>query len=280
LTAALEAVGSPLLAALLPGLSPERAGQLAGGLPFQLGAQLVELYGWHNGTDGSAGVPGLMPGTIFLSEQDAIADHSQRVEIARMVATDESDESLALEIYDPSWFPVIIDAGGNPHVVFHGDESQGSVWFVPMEEPERRYEAAPSLAAFLDQVAECYERGAYFIRSGSVQVDERLEAEIARARLDPPPDVGRLIKQVTSHEHPASSLAFDTIRRLRLPESVAPLIGLLSHHEARVRRRAALLLGVLGDRDADQALRAATEDSDPSVRQAVWGALDELRGGQ
>jgi cell wall assembly regulator SMI1 len=277
LTAALEAAGSPVLAALLPGLSPEQARQLAGGLPFELDEQLVELYGWHNGTDGSAGVPGLTPGTIFMSEQDAIADYSQRVEISHLVATDEFE---APEIYDPSWFPVILDAGGNGHVVFHSGERKGSVWFIPTEEPEMRYEAAPSLAAFLDQIAECYERGAYFVRSGLVYDDPNLEAEIARARLDPPPDVGRLIKDVASRQQPAASLAFRTILRLRFPESVSPLIGLLSHHDAPVRRNAALLLGKLGDPDAHEALSAATEDSDPSVRKAASGALDELRGSQ
>lgn len=266
------------MAALLPGLGQEQTRQLAGALPFELDEQLVELYGWHNGADESiSGRPDLMPGTMFWSEQDAIDDYSQRVEIAHQVATDESE---ALAIYDPSWFPVFVDVGGNVHVVLHGGESKGSVWFIPSEEPELRYQAAPSLAAFLDQVAECYEKGAYFIRSGSVHVDPSLEAEIARARLDPSPDVGQLIKDVASREQPAASLAFSAIRRLRFPESVAPLIGLLSHHDAPVRRRAALLLGVLGDPDADQGLRAATEDPDPEVRKASAGALDELRGGR
>jgi cell wall assembly regulator SMI1 len=278
LTAALEAARSPLLAALLPGLSPEQVRKLTGGLPFELGEQLAELYGWHNGTDASRpGVPGLMPGTMFLSAQDAVADYSQRVEVAHLVTTDESE---AVEIYDPSWFPVVLDAGGNGHVVLHGGDRKGSVWFIPSEEPELRYEAGPSLAAFLDQIAECYERGAYFIRSGLVHVDPSLEAEIARTRLDPAPDVERLIKDVASREQPAASLAFDAIRRLRFPDSVSPLIGLLSHHDAPVRRRAALLLGILGDPDADQALRTAAEDSDPSVRKAASGALDTLGGGQ
>jgi cell wall assembly regulator SMI1 len=259
-------------------MGTELVRQLAGGLPFELGEQLVELYEWHNGTDASGpGTPSLMPGTIFLSEQDTIADYSQRVETSHLFATDESEAS---EIYDPTWFPVFLDAGGNVHVVLHGGERNGSVWFIPLEEPELRYESAPSLAAFLDQIAECYERGAYFIRSGLVYEDLSLEAEIARTRLDPPPDVGRLIKDVASREQPAASLAFDAIRRLRFPESVTPLIGLLSHDDAPVRRRAALLLGILGDPDAHQALRVAAEDSDPSVREAAWGALDEPRGGQ
>jgi hypothetical protein len=257
-------------------LSAERVRQRAGGLPFELDEQLVELYGWHNGTDGSAGVPGLMPGTIFLSVQDAIADYSQRVEISHLVATDDVE---ALEIYDPAWFPVILDAGGNGHVVFHGGERKGSVWFIPMEEPDRRYEEAPSVAAFIDQIAECYERGAYFIRSGLVHADQDLEAEITRTRLVPPPDVGRLIREVGSRNQPAASLAFDTILRLRLPESVSPLIALLRHHDAPVRRRAALLLGVLGDPAADEALREAAEDPDASGRKAASNALVQLRAG-
>jgi cell wall assembly regulator SMI1 len=265
------------LAVLLPGLSPEQVRQLAAGLPFELGEELAELYEWHNGTNGESGSPGPMPGTIFLSEQDAIADYLQRVEIARKVTPDESE---APDIYHPSWFPVFLDAGGNAHVVLHGGERNGSVWFIPSEEPELRYEAAPSLAAFLDQIAECFERGAYFIRSGLVYNDPTLEAEILRRRLEPPPDIGRLIKDVASRTQPAASLAFDLIRRLCFPESVSPLIGLLSHQDAPVRRRAALLLGILGDPEAVQALRAATEDSDPSVRTAASGALDALRGGQ
>jgi cell wall assembly regulator SMI1 len=265
------------LAALLPGLSPEQIRQLAAGLPFELAEELVELYAWHNGTNGESGSPSLMPGTIFLSEQDAVADYLQRVEIARLVVTDESE---APEVYHPSWFPLVLDAGGNAHVVLHRGERKGSVWFIPSEEPELRYEAAPSLAAFLDQIAECFERGAYFIRSGLVYEDPSLEAEILRRRLDPAPDVGRLIKDVASREQPAASIAFDTIRRLRFPESVSPLIGLLSHHDGPVRRRAALLLGILGDPDADQALRAATDDSDPEVRKAASVAPHKLRGGQ
>lgn len=267
-----------MLAALLPGLSPAQVDQLAAGLPFELDEQLVELYGWRNGTDGSSSAPDLTPGTMFLSEQDAIADYSQRVEVANMVA---EDESQALEIYHPSWFPTFLDAGGNATVVLHGDERQGSVWFIPMEEPELRYQAAPTLAAFLDQVAECYERGAYSIYSGRrVAVDQSLEAEIARKRLEPLPDVGRLIMDVASGEQPASSLAFDAIRRFRFPEAVPPLIGLLSYRAAPARRRAALLLGILGDTYADDALRTATSDPDPDVRKAAADALDVLHGGR
>ncbi len=221
---------SPVLDELLPGLGPEQLRSLARDVPFELGSDLEDLYAWRNGTnDSKPGVPALFPGGLFLRGQVA------------------PDDQLAAEIYHPRWFPVFLDAGGRVHVVELSEEDRGTVWFVPLEEPDLRFRAAPSLARLIEFVVACYERGAYFIRADGrdVDVDLKLEAEIARQRLDPAPNVAALVQEVASLDSTAASRAFDAIRRLRFPEAVPHLTGLLDHDDPGVRRRAGLLLDIL-----------------------------------
>ena len=241
----LRDVHSPVLDELLPGLSPARVRSLARDVPFELGSELEALYTWHDGTnDSKPGVPALFPGGLFLRAESAVVEYAERVRTARQVT---GDDQLAAEIYDPNWFPVFLDAGGNVHVVDLSEEDRGTVWFVPLEEPELRFRAAPSLARFIEFVVACYERGAYFVRAdgGDVDVDLNLEAEIARERLDPAPDVAALVQDVASPDSTAASRAFDAIRRLRFPEAVPHLTRLLDGDDPGVRRRAGLLLDIL-----------------------------------
>jgi len=241
----LRDVRSPVLDELLPGLGPEQLRSLARDVPFELGSDLEDLYAWRNGTnDSKPGVPALFPGGLFLRAQAAVAEYGERVKAARQVAP---DDQLAAEIYHPRWFPVFLDAGGSVHVVELSEEDRGTVWFVPLEEPDLRFRAAPSLARLIEFVVACYERGAYFIRADGrdVDVDLKREAEIARQRLDPAPNVAALVQEVASLDSTAASRAFDAIRRLRFPEAVPHLTGLLDHDDPGVRRRAGLLLDIL-----------------------------------
>jgi cell wall assembly regulator SMI1 len=271
--------GSPVLGEMLPGLAPEQVQTIAADVPFELGPDLATLYGWHNGTtDTKAGVAQLFPGGLFLSLESAVSEYLRRVEAARRVT---DDERLAEEIHHPMWFPLFLDAGGNVHVVIVGSGADsGTVWFVPLEEPELRYKVASGLADMIDFVVTCYEHGAYFIRTDNGRVDEHHDrtAALARARTKPEPKVTELAREVASDDPDAAARAFDTIKRLRFPEAVLPLIEVLDDDHPPARRRAALLLGILSDHRAVPALAAAMTDPDSSVREAAGRALDSLRG--
>ena len=263
---------------LLPGLTQAQIRNLARDVPFELGHDLEVLYSWHNGTtDTMPGVPTLFPGGLFMRVQSAVHEYVQRVEIARRLASNDKE---AAETYDPTWFPIFLDAGGNVHVVVLSGDGAGGVWFVPIEEPELRFQVAPDLASTIDFVITCYERRAYFVSPDGAKVDvnARLEAEIRRGRLDPAPVVPELVRQLLSADPIVASRAFDAIRRLRFPDAVPHLIRLLDHDSPIVRRRAVLLLGALEDPTSVPALAGAMVDSEAAVREAASAALNRVQG--
>jgi cell wall assembly regulator SMI1 len=244
-------------------------------LTLKLGQDLVALYGWHNGTrDTEAGVPELFPGGIFMSLQRSLADYQGRVETARRVASPDD----AVELFDPTWFPIFVDAGGNPHVsVTQPRAVAGSVWFVPLEEPESRYTVAGSLAEFVLLIIDLYQRGAYFVaKDGDLGIDIKTTAAVTREHLRWKPNVPALVASVASDDPSEVARAFDAIRRLLFPEAADPLIQLMQADNPAVRRRAALLLGMLADRSASAALENALEDADASVRAAASSALSQM----
>lgn len=263
---------------LLPGLPADRIRTLTASFPPQLEPDLVELYSWHDGTsDSEWGVPELFPGGTFLGLEQSIAQYQIRVETARRVASpDHADE-----LYDPSWFPLFLDAGGNLHVSATQPRAlAGSIWFVPLDEPELRYTVASSLSKFIALIIELFERGAYVVESdGTVNADYRAVAAVMRQRVTPKPNVRALVADLRSDDSQQVLRAFDTLRRFLFPEAVEPLTEAIGSANPIVRRNAVLLLGMLGDnRAVIRALESALADEDASVRAAAISALGQRNG--
>jgi HEAT repeat protein len=72
-------------------------------------------------------------------------------------------------------------------------------------------------------------------------------------------------------------LACTGLRTLKEKSSIAPLVSALKDQSARVRKEAALALGVIAPAEAETALLTALSDSDDDVRYFAADALSDVR---
>jgi HEAT repeat protein len=85
----------------------------------------------------------------------------------------------------------------------------------------------------------------------------------------------RLADSGASEEHKV--LACTGLRALKEKSSIPPLVSALKDHSARVRKEAALALGVIAPAEAETALLTALSDSDEDVRYFAADALGNVR---
>lgn len=85
----------------------------------------------------------------------------------------------------------------------------------------------------------------------------------------------RLADSGASEEHKVS--ACTGLRALKDKSSIAPLVSALRDQSPRVRKEAALAIGVIAPAEAETALLTALSDSDEDVRYFVADALGEVR---
>ena len=72
-------------------------------------------------------------------------------------------------------------------------------------------------------------------------------------------------------------LACTGLRALKEKSSIPPLVSALKDQSARVRKEAALALGVIAPAEAETALLTALSDSDEDVRYFAADALGDVR---
>jgi len=133
-------------------------------------AELFRLYGWRNGTRVEAGdqLDGLhfFPGYYFLSFEDALASY----------LLFENDSR-----WDCSWFPIFANGGGDYYAL---DIRTGKVIGFLLGESDQLPEF-DSITAMIRTLAECYEKGIFFLdSSGYLEVNDQRQIEIAR-KLNP-----------------------------------------------------------------------------------------------
>ena len=85
----------------------------------------------------------------------------------------------------------------------------------------------------------------------------------------------RLTDSGASEEHKVS--ACTALRALREKSSIMPLVSALKDQSARVRKEAALALGVIAPPEAEAALLTALSDGDDDVRYFAADALGNVR---
>jgi len=133
----------------------------------------------------------------------------------------------ATEIFDPAWFPILVDAAGNLSVVER--LGAGRVLTLDREQPEFRGEAARSLTEFLDGIV-------------------RDEAD--RKPPSPNDPVADLVLDLESDRPEKRLRAVRELTRKRPPAAFDPLVAMLDSTDGEARRQAALVLGQLHDRRA------------------------------
>tara|TARA_Y100000033_G_C2751569_1_gene114132 strand:+ start:717 stop:1298 length:582 start_codon:yes stop_codon:yes gene_type:complete len=132
--------------------------------------ELVELYTWRNGSPVEEGTPlddvQVIPGYHFLSLKDAISCY--------LAMKDDSR-------WNPSWFPVFANGGGDFYAVdlsqSDGDSAPVVGFILGEIEQEIEYQ---SLTTMLLTFSECFEKGVVFkTKDGYLEMDDDQQAKIA-----------------------------------------------------------------------------------------------------
>jgi hypothetical protein len=158
-----------LIARLLPGLPRDEVARRLEQAGVAPATCLVELYSWRGGTRVEPGTPlddvQFFPGFYFLSLDDAIADYRAFRDDAR---------------WNPEWFPIFANGGGDFYAVVVNEEKCPVVGFI-IDEDEQSIEYE-SLDAMIATLAEDFAEGAFFVDDrGYLEMDSRRHGEIARA---------------------------------------------------------------------------------------------------
>jgi HEAT repeat protein len=127
------------------------------------------------------------------------------------------------------------------------------------------------------EVADCFRGGAYVLdERGRLRNDDAREAEVLRRRS--PQRADAILETLRARPEGQELEALgEEIGRYRDPRWVEPLAALLSaDSDLEQQRRAAFLLGVIGDPRAGDALLEALGRVHPTIKPAVLAALARL----
>ena len=269
----LSRVHAPVLAALRPGLTAETMRRVTRPLPFPPGDALVALYAWHDGSGGDGPAEELFPGGRFPSLERAVEAYFLEVKLANEVAQATGLDPATS--YAQDWFPVFVTGGGDRFVVTQG--GRGAVLLLDRVDSSGNVEEAESLAALLEQLVERFQAGAYAPGpGGGLVVDDAVLARLRRTHRGAVPNHVALLNQLQGRIPDAQNRAFQEIERMRDPELVEPLIGLLSSSDRVLRRRVALLLGAIGDPRAIPHLIRALAAWEGEDHASAWGGLQAI----
>jgi hypothetical protein len=167
-----------LLRRLLPGIPAETIRQRFRDIGLEATEGLVTLYKWRGGTRVEPGTPlddvHFFPGYWFLSFDDALANYVTLRDDGR---------------WDPAWFPVFANGGGDLYAVWIQDRAERVVGFL-VDQPDHPVEYQ-NLQAMLETLADCFDDGVFFIdKRGYLEMNDVRHAEFAR-RHSPDVDLWR-----------------------------------------------------------------------------------------
>ncbi len=154
----LERRERPIAQLLNPGLSRTEVHEVIAGVVSQFPEPLKQLFAWRDGTSAtSAPLSALyfFPFVIFNA-------------LARCVA--EYKVLRPLPMWKRAWFPVFSDDAGSMYMVDCSTRDAAVVYLQHGELPRVRY---ASLVDLLSCVEECYVRGGYIVRDGTLELDPK-----------------------------------------------------------------------------------------------------------
>ena len=137
---------------LRPGLSREQIRQELKDLPLAIPEEMYSLYGWHNGQEPTGKEAELIPAYTFLSLREAVNTYREM-------------RSLGDESWPDNYFPILSFEGSFYVVLCGGDkpDKPGSVLDILLESLDSPSTAYPSIASFMQEIAEYFDSGAYYM---------------------------------------------------------------------------------------------------------------------
>lgn len=253
---------------LRPGLEPAQIDRKARELPFALPEEVRTLYAWCDGAESSA--PDFVYGYSFLPLDRAIELYRAQRRLARQVAGGEADE-----LWSPRWLPLFEMDGQQSMVIVGGDgagmEAPLYELFIQDATPLERF---PSIAALVDHVAACIERGGYSYDGGRLAEDRNLVAAVRREREGD--RVAAILSRLRSHPSPEELPRLERdLDDLRDPRFVDELLRLLDPSESSFELQVAVAkaVGSLEDRRAVEPLLARLPGAHPRLAEAIVSSL-------
>ena len=112
---AIERINAHLTDYLAPGLPAAEIAALMEGRPYQLPADVVQLYQWHNGESSEAPLPWNLTGTAnhFLPLQQALLDEKGYELRREMLALNFGEGRIPAELDAPAYIVLFEDGGGD-----------------------------------------------------------------------------------------------------------------------------------------------------------------------
>lgn len=161
----LKGLGRPVVELLLPPLTSDDLRLQTTARNIEPTKSLLDLYTWHNGTDGSEDnrMDDLyfVPGYMFLPLNESLGAY----------------EALCTELdfWKPDWVP-FFSTGGGDYIALECSEAGRIIEYLQGVEPTVLY---PTLEAMFQTIDECLKRGAYFVDDdGYFEVEFAMEREI------------------------------------------------------------------------------------------------------
>jgi hypothetical protein len=315
LEARLRSADAPVLSGLNNGLSTDSAAKQLGRVTGNPDPALLALYTWRNGARGAGSEAELMDDARFLPLEEAVKRREFELRLA--AENEDLPEFPAATFYDPGWFPILITGAGNLYVVERlgagrvllvdredtaDQEELGSslVDFIDRLAREGRDYQPPPLSETVEVLV------------GNLKSDrpeDRVRAARELTRKKPPSAFEPLVAMLESEDAEArryAALLLGQVGDRRAipilvrcigrwsgrdvtsayggliaigPESpLDHLVNVLATGDAELRRAAIKGLQISRDPGAAAAIRPATKDPDPDVRQAAELALRQLGG--
>jgi len=166
----LETYNQPAARSLNPGLTREQIQQVFKVLPFTPVEELYTFYSWHNGQGLDIDV-NFIPGYDFLSLEYAVKEYRMVRKISKDLEKLLGTASEKKDLWPVYFFP-FISLQGDSFGVLCGGPKPGSVLELFIEDPDPLV-AYPGIASFMQEIAEGFETGAYYITDeGDLETNE------------------------------------------------------------------------------------------------------------
>jgi hypothetical protein len=166
----LQQLKRPVVSRLQQGLSRKQIIKNASNVKLRLPDSAIDLLGWRNGTDLSAGKTlgelSFFPGYYLMSVEEAVSDYAS---LSRNT------------LWDKSWFPLFCSGGGDFYAIVCNQDhaTDGAIVDYFRDDFDHEIEYV-SLTAMLATIEACYQSGAFYTDTdGYLSVNDAQRRSIA-----------------------------------------------------------------------------------------------------
>ena len=146
---------------LLPGLSREQIDQQIQDLPFGIAEEIYDLYQWHNGMyqpDCLSVTYPLFPDYAIYPLEQALRIYDDLISIRQLQ-------------WSPLWFPILYQECRSYYCTVGNQKDRNSAPIIHFAVVGREKVVYSSLTEMMNEIADRYERGTYYVEDGELMVE-------------------------------------------------------------------------------------------------------------